>query len=277
MFDNVVVGADGDQAGRDALELAKQLASTDGNLLLVYVQVVMAPPDPGEDPEWQVAERRRALERLASLGVEARVDAELLAVQAGSVAAGLHGAAGAHGDVLVIGASRRDDFERAFVGDDTRQVLEDSPYPVAVAPVGYAKRQRAPFRKIGVAYDGSPQSERALALARRLARERHAELAAFEAVPEPAFVHDPTNYEPEVVEGVERARKQLAELGDVESHVASGDAAEALARYAASVDLLVLGSHEYRPIDRVTGGSTAQQLAGSSQCPLLVLSPPDRE
>jgi nucleotide-binding universal stress UspA family protein len=274
MFDNAVVGADDDQAGRDALELAKQLVSTDGSLLLVYVQVVMAPPDPGEDPDWQVAERRRALERLASLGVEARVDPELLAVQAGSVAAGLHGAVEAHGDLLVIGASRRDDFERAFVGDDARKVLEGSPHPVAVAPLEYAKQQPAPFKKLGVAYDGSPQSERALALARRLALERHAELTAFEAIPEPAFVHDPTNYEQEVVEGVERARRQLAELGDVEPHVASGDAVEALARYAASVDLLVLGSHEYRPIDRLTGGSTAQQLAGGSQCPLLVLSPP---
>jgi nucleotide-binding universal stress UspA family protein len=277
MFDNVMVGADDNQAGRDALELAKQLASTDGNLLLVYVQVVMAPPDPGVDPEWQVADRRLALERLASLGVEARVDAELLAVQARSVAKGLHGAVRAKGDLLVIGASRRDDFERALVGDDTRQVLEGSPRPVAVAPVEYAKRQPAPFNKIGVAYDGSTESERALALARRLARERHAELAAFEAIPEPAFVHDPTNYELEVGEGLERARRQLAKLGDVERHVASGDAAEALARYAASVDLLVLGSHKYRLIDRLTGGSTAQQLAGSSQCPLLVLSSTERE
>jgi nucleotide-binding universal stress UspA family protein len=277
MFDNVVVGADDDQAGRDALELAKQLASTGGNLLLVHVQVVMAPPEPGEDPEWQVAERQRALERLASLGVAARVDAQPLAVRARSVAAGLHGAVRAHGDLLVIGASRRDDFERALVGDDTPEVLKDSPYPVAVAPVEYGKRQPAPFKRIGVAYDGSPQSERALALARRLARERRAELAAFEAVPEPVLARHPTNYELEVAEGLERARRHLADLGDVEAHAAFGDGPEALASYAASVDLLVLGSHEYRPIDRLRGGSTSQRLAGDSRCPLLVLSSTDRE
>ncbi len=61
--------------------------------------------------------------------------------------------------------------------------------------------------------------------------------------------------------------------GDVEPHVVSSDdAAEALARYGASVDLLVLGSHRYRPIDHLLSGSTAQRLADDAPCPLLVLA-----
>jgi nucleotide-binding universal stress UspA family protein len=50
--------------------------------------------------------------------------------------------------------------------------------------VGYAARARA-LDTIGVAYDGSPQSERALTVASELAREREAELSAFKAVPSP--------------------------------------------------------------------------------------------
>jgi nucleotide-binding universal stress UspA family protein len=53
--------------------------------------------------------------------------------------------------------------------------------------VGYAARARA-LDTIGVAYDGSPQSERALTVASELARERVAELSAFKAVPEPMYV-----------------------------------------------------------------------------------------
>lgn len=279
MFDSVVVGVGDYQAGRAALGLAKQLVSADGSLMLVYVQVLMlAPPtvaDPVSEPVWRVAERHSALRRLASLRDEARVDAQLLAVQAGSVAAGLHGAVRRHGDLLAIGASRRDEHERVFVGDDTREVLEDSPSPVAVAPAGYGMRPPA-LKKIGVAYNGSPGSEDALALARTLAQKHHAELSAFEAVPEPTYVRHPQNTEGELEEHVAKARERIAELGDVEAHAASGDAAQELARFAATVDLLVLGPHKHRASDWFRAGSTSQRLADAAPCPLLVLSPGDR-
>lgn len=273
MFDNVVVGVDDPEAGRDALELAKQLVSGDGQLLLVYVEVVMLAPDPTVDPDWQVTERRRALERLLPLAREAGVTAEVLAVQAGSVAAGLSGAVSRHGDLLVIGASRRDELERVFVGDDdTRKVLEDPPSPVAVAPAKYAM-DRPELKKIGVAYDGSLGSERALAVARRLARERRAELSAFEAIREPVHAYDPYLGQAEVDDDVAEARDRVAALGDLEAHAASGEPADELARYAASVDLLVVGPHEHRPLDRLRLGSTAQRLAEGPACPLLVVSP----
>jgi hypothetical protein len=67
----------------------------------------------------------------------------------------------------VIGASRRDEFERTFVGDDTRQVLQDAPSAVAVAPTGYATRLPS-LDTIGVGYDDSPASEQALTVASAL-------------------------------------------------------------------------------------------------------------
>ena len=71
------------------------------------------------------------------------------------------------------------------------------------------------------------------------------------------YVSDPVNDQVALEARLAEAQKQLAELGEVTPHVASGDAAEALARYGASVDLLVPGSHEYRPRDRFSGGTTA--------------------
>ena len=58
MFDNVVVGIDGYEAGRDALELAKQLVAPDGDMLLVFVEVVMRAPGPDTDPQWHSEARR---------------------------------------------------------------------------------------------------------------------------------------------------------------------------------------------------------------------------
>jgi nucleotide-binding universal stress UspA family protein len=277
MFDNVVVGIDNYEAGRDALELAKQLVAPDGDILLVFVEVVRRAPGPDTDPQWQLDERRRALERLASVRDDANADAQLLTVQAGSPARGLHEAVRRHGDLLVIGASRRDEFERTFVGDDPRQVLQDAPSAVGVAPPGYATRLPS-LDTIGVGYDGSPASEQALTVASALARERGAELSALDAVAEPMYASDPVSGQWALEGRLEKAQKQLAELGGVKPHVAWGDAAQALARYAASIDLLVIGSHEYRLRDRFSGGSTtSQRLADSAACPLLVLGPGTRD
>jgi nucleotide-binding universal stress UspA family protein len=272
MFDNVIVGVDGAQAGRDALGLAQQLASPRGRLTLAYVEVVAPRPGPAAGLVSAAAHARRALRRLTQLRDESRVDAHVLCVEAGSVAAGLHElVVRRDADLLVIGASRRDELLRPYGGDETRAVLENAPCAVAVTPIGYASRLST-LEKIGAAYDGSPESEQALAVARELARERSAELSAFEAVGEPAYVHSLVYPQPEIEAGLAEARKRIAELGDVEAHAASSDdAAEALARYGASVDLLVVGSHRYRPIDHLLSGSTAQRLADDAPCPLLVL------
>jgi nucleotide-binding universal stress UspA family protein len=274
MFDNVIVGVDDAEAGRDALALARQLASPDAQLTLAYVQVVMPRPDPDSGAVSLAADRRPALERLVALRAESRVDARVLAVEARSVAAGLHELAATRAaDLLVVGASRRDEYERALVRDDTRAVLEEAPCPVAVSPLGYAHRPAA-LDRIGAAYDGSPASERALALARELARDRGARVSAFEAVPEPLDLRDPWNPQPEIDARVAEARARITELGDVEAYAESADdEAEAVARYGASVDLLVLGSHAYRPIDRLRPGSLAQRVADRAPCPLLVLMP----
>jgi nucleotide-binding universal stress UspA family protein len=280
MFDNVIVAIDDSDAGRDAVGLATQLASGKRALTFAYVGVVaLEPPDSARASE--SADGRRAKQRLAWLADEAGIDAEVFCVEARSVASGLHElGVSRRADLLVIGASRRDDYDRALVGDDTREVLMHAPCAVAVAPMGLATRPPV-MHKIGVAYDGSLESEQALALARRLARARGSELSAVHAVPEPIpserrmtgarLVNDPWSVQSESDEAVEKARRQIAQLGDVKPFATSGDAAQELARYGASVDLLIIGSHKYGPLE-ASVQSTAQQLADSAPCPLLVLS-----
>jgi hypothetical protein len=56
----------------------------------------------------------------------------------------------------------------------------------------------------------------------------------------------------EIDEDVEKARRRIAALGDVEPHAEfADDAVEGLRRYPESVDLLVLGAHRYRPPERL--------------------------
>ncbi len=129
------------------------------------------------------------------------------------------------------------------------------------------------MRQIGVAYNGSPESEHALTVARELAAESGAELSAFEAVslPMPMFGPGPLPLSDTIDKFVDEARDRIAALGGVEPHAAYGEPAQELTVYNASVDLLIVGSRGYGPLGRLVHGSTSRRLARGTRCPLLVL------
>ena len=277
MLDNavagVLIGILDDQTDRDVIALAHELVSPQGKLTLLHVYLVTAKPAHDSGSLADTAKCRQALRRLVALADELVVDAEVRCVEAHSPRRGLHEfASRRRADLLVVGASRGDENDRTFLGDDTRRVLEDAPCAVAVAPPEFAARAGA-LKKIGVGFDGSAHSERAFALARRLAAERRAELSAFEAVPVPIYTRDPWNVKGEIEEHIEAARQRVAALGHLEPNAGFGDPVHELARYGQSVDVLVIGGHNYRPIDHLLEQSTAQRLAGEVSTPLLVLPP----
>jgi len=271
MFEQVVVAVGEDDNGRDAVALGKELVSAHGRLMLVHVHVVTSKPAPDSGAAGDAAKRRSACERLATLAGEFSLGAQVSCVEARSVRRGLPGfASSRRADLLVVGTSPPDESSPVPLRDHTREVLEDPPCAVAVAPLGYAANVVAVSR-IGVAYDGSDESEQALVLGRRLAAERHAELLAFEAVRPPLYIHDPWNVEGETEEQVARARRRIRVVTGLQTEVGSGDPADELTRYSYSVDLLVIGARKYRPIDHLLDGSTSQRLAGRASSPLIVL------
>lgn len=261
MFDNVIVGIDGLSGGRDALALARELAGDGGEIALAHVYPV------------QAGERERSRELLEAERSESGLDAKLCAVASLHVGRGLHELAERIGaDLIVVGSSRRGLVGRVVQGDDTRAALNAAPCAVAVAPSAYAERPSI-LAEIGVGYNGSPESQHALSVARELAADHGARVSAFEAVSlRPRAFADARHPGPEAIKAaVEEARGRLAALGDVEPHAAYGEPAEELALYGASVDLLIVGSRGYGPLGRLIHGRTSLRLAGSARCPLLVL------
>lgn len=284
MFTNVIVGVDERQGGRDAVALAKQLVAEDGQLALAYVYLADRTPVRGSSGAFEAGERQRALELLGAAREEANLQADLLPAGSPSVGRGLHELAESrHADLLVVGSTSHGLIGRVLVGDDTRHALGGAPCAVAVAPAGYAQRPSS-LREIGVGYNESPESEHALTVARKLAAEHGARVSAFEAVSLPAYLLSgaaaPAATPPlgDVIEDlVERARERIAALGGVEPHAAYGTAAEELALYGASLDLLIIGSRSYGPIGRIVHGSVSAQLSRTARCPLLVLTRGARE
>ncbi|HTT31296.1 MAG TPA: universal stress protein [Solirubrobacteraceae bacterium] len=278
MFSNVVVGIDDDDGGRDAIALAQMLAGDGAKLTLVQVYQGGSAVSRRSNPEYEVKQHDRIRKLLETRRAEARIEADLRWYGSPSVGRGLHELAELTGaDLLVIGSSRRSLLGRVLIGDDTSAALNGAPCAVAIAPAGYS-REPAVMREVGVGYDGSPESERALKLARVVATEHHTTLSAFRAISTPAYLylgHLGTAAPVELAsvhDDVDDARERIAALGDVEPHAAYGDPVEELTLFSASLDLLVVGSRGYGPLGRLIYGGVAQRLARTARCPLLVLT-----
>ncbi len=271
MFSNVLVGVDGEEGGRDAIALARTLVAEGGELTLGYV-FHGEPHGPRGWPDPSVpGEREHAAKVLERARAETGIEAPLRWHGASSVGRGLHEMAETmEADLLVVGSTRKALYGRARMTDDTRAALNGAPCAIAVAPAGYSGESRPLLREIGVAYDGSPESEHALGVARALAGEWGSKLSAFEAVSLPP--HFVASAHLQVHDVVRQARERIATMGDVEPHAAYGDPVEELTLYSASLDLLVVGSRGYGPLGRLLYGSTAQHLARTARCPLLVLT-----
>jgi nucleotide-binding universal stress UspA family protein len=210
-------------------------------------------------------------------------------------------------DLLVIGASRRGTIGRLLRGTYTLRSPGPPARPVAVAPLAYAER-RGPIKTIGVAYDASPASQRALAEARRLAAPMDAAVHTMTVVSEAhtdaatrrrtvinpaltgAAIRGSTSVAPAltsaawsassgrgrhaVLDRHEReAEDQLRSLRGVQAHLAIGSPIHELLAFTEHVDLLIIGSQSHGPLRRLIHGSTSARLAESARCPVLIVPP----
>ena len=273
MFKQIVVGVDGRAGGRDAIALARLLVAACGELTLAHVVPGDAHASRGAIAAHEAPEAERAEALLERVREETGVEALLHWRGSSSVGRGLHELCELVGaDLVAVGSSRRGLLGRVLIGDDTSAALNGAPCSIAIAPTNYSEQPGA-MREIGVGYDGSPESEHALPVARMLAGASGAKLSALEAVslPSNAFL-GPGAVDNTPQRLLEDARGRIASFGDVEPHAAYGQPAEELALYSASLDLLIVGSRGYGPIGRLIHGSTSQQLAHTARCPLLVLT-----
>jgi nucleotide-binding universal stress UspA family protein len=273
MFEQIVVGVDGREGGRDAVALAKLLVAAGAELTFAHVFPGDANADRGAGAPDEAPEAERAEALLETVREETDIEANLRWRGSSSVGRGLHELCESIGaDLVVVGSSRRGLLGRVLIGDDTSAALNGAPCSIAIAPTNYSQ-QPGPIREIGVGYDGSPESKHALSVARMIAGASGAKLSALEAVslPSDAFL-GPGAVENSPQRLLEDARRRIAALGDVEPHATYGQPAEELALYSASLDVLIVGSRGYGPIGRLIHGSTSQQLARSARCPLLVLA-----
>ena len=273
MFNNVLVGVDGRQGGRDAVALAAALLAHDGQLTIAHVRQGELNPIHALTPKLLSEEHTASQELLERERSHGGVEAELLSLTALSAGRALHEQAEhQHADLIVVGSCSRGTIGRVMLGDDTRAALNGAPCAVAIAAQGLAENPT--IARIGVAYNRTPESQSALAAARALAAERDTAVHALQVLTLPVYgvglfatpIADTTD------QRLKEANRPLEAMADLQAQTIYGVLpGEELAVFGNDLDLLVVGSRSYGPFKRLVAGSTSGYLERHAHCSLLIL------
>lgn len=264
MFNNVLVGVDGRQGGRDAIAVARQLAAPPAQITLAHVDPIETTDgtDRNGDSHGMLRDERAG----------AGIDAKIVGVNGSSVADALHElTTRGHYDLLVVGACHRGAVGRRVARDHTIQSLKDARCAVAIAPHGHAPASS--LSRVGIGWDGSPEAAQALQAARAIAARTGATIEPLVVLPRQSLPYG----EPIEHRWSEVAKQLTAEdlarldgLDDFDGRVSYGPPGRQLACFSEDVDLLIVGSRSGGPVGRLLTGSTSNYLARHAQCPLLV-------
>ena len=83
-------------------------------------------------------------------------------------------------------------------------------------------------------------------------------------------------FEEEMVQAAEQKMDSfLADQQDIEAKVLVGDVAEEIIRHAEErgMDLIVMGTHGYKGLEKVMFGSVAEKVVRSAPCPVMTINP----
>jgi len=280
---HIAVGSDGTDQGQDAVALGAALASATGaGLSLVGVFPISLFPTPGSTDRATLREQAEAA---------LRRDRDLFAPQAliHSVAdtsvprALLHYAERTHADMIVIGSAPAAD-DHASIGRRGRQLLSDAPLAVALARRGVHKGA-IELRRIGVGYDGGPESQAALKVAIGLCRAAGAVLVVRSVVENVLGAFSTGDWiDLHELESEWQAERKSAQA-EAESAVSAlklptevtavtGDPGLELRGLSGSVDLLVVGSRRWGPVARLVTGGVGETLVAQSSCSVVIVPRP---
>lgn len=280
----LLIGLDDTPQGEDALVLGGLMA----DVLTATPVVVSALPYPGHlvgamdasglqrALETDTAERfQRARELLAPLHTETR------AVASQAPARALYEAA-ADEDALmvVVGSDHRGALGRVLPGSAGRSLLHGAPCAVVVAPKGYAEQDEHRLVRIGVAFDGSPESWTALETGIGLTARLHGSILLVAAAMPPQYGYGSLTL---IAEGghenAERSKHRTLRMAaeripagmQSDTRLLNGDPVHVIAEVTEELDLLLMGSRGYGPLRRTLLGSVAAGVIARAACPVAVL------
>jgi len=275
----IIVGVEGSERSADGLALADLLAERlGGPLVLVHNHPDGAWSSFLEPPEDE--QRMRSVSDSTFAQVQELVshdhEAGVRVTHADSPAVGLQQIAEhENAQLVVVGPSHRSGLGQVLPGSVGERLLSRAPAPVAIAPRGYADAVPA-LGLVASAFDGSPESHRALEWAMRLARAGGSQLRVITVHTPLAF--NGLGFASESVDPILRhdlEREQSAAIagydGPVEAIVPDGDPAGMLIKASLGADILVMGSRGYRPLQAALLSGVSHYVVRHAACPVVIM------
>jgi nucleotide-binding universal stress UspA family protein len=288
-----VVGYDGSPTAQAALGFAAERGGPSGRVIAVYVAT--APSTFVDTPYYQPA-LEHARERAERALREAEdhlggVKVDLRMVEGPPARALVSTARDADADEIVVGSRGFGGVRAAALGSTSHALLHEADRPVIVLTPRAAERHvrrsaagGAPSRPTTVVgWDGSDAARSALRYAAKRARGSGGTLLVVSAYEPPANFLGTPYYERALADSQARARELLAQLDreetfgvDIDTDLAEGPPAQALARAAAARDAreIVVGSRGLGRF-RAALGSVSHELLHETDCAVVVVPRPE--
>jgi len=279
-YRKILVAYDGSASARNGLAVASHLAQEDKSWIKVLSVL------PGYNGDLELVGVSKIAETIEGPGGKLLAEAQEIADQEGvhiltNMTQGepydkiVHVADDENCDLIIMGRRGTHQLERELVGSVTARVIGYTPKDVLVVPDG-CKLTR---KNILLATDGSPSCEAAVGRAIEIAKDQSAKLTAVSVV----YTNDEyLALAPGIVEDlIGKAKEKLAiisqkgkEAGiEINTTVKEGEAYEAITTLAqeSNVDLIVMGSHGKKHLQRLLMGSVTERTIGYASCPVLVV------
>ena len=283
----ILIGVDAGEPSQDAVAFARRLAdASDAHLVLANAYPYSDLPHRASNTTYREALRDGSLELVQAMRErlegfpEQRSTVKITANT--SPAHALHKMADAEDAALiVVGSTHTGRAGRVLPGSTGERLIHGSPCAVAVVPADY-RRRTEPIRKVGVAYNQTPEARAAAFSAAELARAFGAELVVigvadatgFEA---PALMGGPSapsvrvEIDRHVQESLDALVAELPQDVTATTKRLTGDPGEMLADHSAYLDLLVTGSRGYGPLHSVLAGGVSGRVLRNAQCPVVIV------
>jgi len=284
MYETIVVGFDESPSSKAAvIEAANWIKRHGGQLFLVH-SVFFDTEEYGIAPE-QLEKRLKIGEKVCvetkdMITKEFGIDAHYVLCEGEPPAVLVDVAQGKQADLIMLGTYGRKGLNRLLMGSVTAEVILDSSIDTLIVKKPCSECTGS-YKSILVPFDGSESSIKALTRALQLSKIDGAEVTVQYVIPRYEEMVDFFKTDSISKSLHEEAVKIIAKAVDLakvqgitpRTEIAEGQAAEKTVETAGrlKVDLIAIGSHGYRGINKAIMGSTAERVIMNSSCPVLVV------